>query len=66
MLRAIVAKGPEPNQWQGYEYPLAAGIVENGTIVDEVALFEVIKEQVMKWTGKNRLSVCLSLIRRFY
>ncbi|KMN40868.1 MULTISPECIES: type IV pilus biogenesis protein PilM [Lysinibacillus] len=54
VLRAIVAKGPEPNQWQGYEYPLAAGIVENGTIIDEVALFEVIKEQVMKWTGKKQ------------
>jgi len=54
VLRAIVAKGPEPHQWQGYEYPLAAGIVENGTIVDEVALFEIIKEQVVRWTGKKQ------------
>ncbi|MEK5231268.1 pilus assembly protein PilM [Lysinibacillus sp. FSL K6-0232] len=54
VLRAIVAKGPEPSQWQAYEYPLATGIVENGTIVDEVALFEIIKEQVVKWTGKKQ------------
>lgn len=54
VLRAIVAKGPEPNQWQGYELPLAPGIVENATIVDEVALFEIIKEQVVKWTGKKQ------------
>jgi len=54
VLRAIVAKGPEPSQWEGYEYPLAAGIVENATIMDEVALFEIIKEQVVKWTGKKQ------------
>ncbi|KOY82814.1 pilus assembly protein PilM [Lysinibacillus macroides] len=53
VLRAIVAKGPEPSQWQAYEYPLVAGIVENGTIMDEVALFEIIKGQVVKWTGKK-------------
>ncbi|MGE6514526.1 type IV pilus biogenesis protein PilM [Lysinibacillus sphaericus] len=54
VLRAIVAKGPEPSQWQGYEYPLAPGIVENATIVEEVELFEIIKEQVVKWTGKKQ------------
>ncbi len=54
VLRAIVAKGPEPSQWQGYEYPLAPGIVENATIIEEVELFEIIKEQVVKWTGKKQ------------
>ncbi|WP_155590371.1 type IV pilus biogenesis protein PilM [Lysinibacillus cavernae] len=54
VLRAIVAKGPEPSHWQGYEYPLPADIVENGAIVDEVSLFEIIKEQVVKWTGKKQ------------
>ncbi|QQP13764.1 pilus assembly protein PilM [Lysinibacillus agricola] len=54
VLRAIVAKGPEPSQWEGYEYPLAESIVENATIMDEVALFEIIKEQVVKWTGKKQ------------
>ncbi|WP_107922971.1 type IV pilus biogenesis protein PilM [Lysinibacillus parviboronicapiens] len=54
VLRAIVAKGPEPSQWQGYEYPLTPGIVENATIVEEVELFEIIKEQVVKWTGKKQ------------
>lgn len=54
VLRAIVAKGPEPSQWQGYEWPLAPGIIEHTTIVDEVALFEIIKEQVVKWTGKKQ------------
>ncbi|MGE7694982.1 hypothetical protein ACQKNC_12860 [Lysinibacillus sp. NPDC094177] len=48
----LLAKGLDPSQWEGYEYPLAAGIVENATIIDEVALFEIIKEQVVKWTGK--------------
>ena len=54
VLRAIVAKGPEPSQWQGYELPLEPGIIENTTIADEVALFEVIKNQVVKWTGKKQ------------
>ncbi|SCX89154.1 MULTISPECIES: pilus assembly protein PilM [unclassified Lysinibacillus] len=54
VLRAIVAKGPEPSQWHGYEYPLPVDIVENGAIIDEVALFEIIKEQVVKWTGKKQ------------
>ena len=54
VLRAIVAKGPEPSHWHGYEYPLPADIVENGAIIDEVALFEIIKEQVVKWTGKKQ------------
>ncbi|MFJ7730305.1 type IV pilus biogenesis protein PilM [Lysinibacillus sp. NPDC097231] len=54
VLRAIMAKGPEPSQWQGYEYPLEAGIVETGAIVDEMALFEIMKEQIKKWTGKKQ------------
>ena len=54
VLRAIVAKGPEPLLWKGYELPLAQGIVENAVITDEMALYEIIKEHVTKWAGKKQ------------
>lgn len=54
VLRVIVAKGPDPSLWKGYELPLAQGIVENMVITDEMALYEIIKEHVIKWAGKKQ------------
>ena len=54
VLRAIVAKGPNPESWKGYEFPLAQGIVENAVITDELALYEIIKEHVIEWAGKKQ------------
>lgn len=54
ILRAIVAKGPNPVHWKGYELPLAQGIVENTVITDEMALYEIIKEHVTEWAGKKQ------------
>ena len=54
VLRAIVAKGPDPASWKGFEFPLAQGIVENAVITDELALYEIIKEHVTKWAGKKQ------------
>lgn len=54
VLRAIVAKGPDSSLWKGYELPLAQGIVENTIITNEMALYEMIKENVTKWAGKKQ------------
>ncbi|MEG0258621.1 MAG: pilus assembly protein PilM [Lysinibacillus sp.] len=54
VLRAIVAKGADPLQWKGYELPLASGVVEGATIQDELALFDVLKNSVVKWAGKKQ------------
>ncbi|MGE8034364.1 type IV pilus biogenesis protein PilM [Lysinibacillus sp. NPDC093692] len=54
ILRAIVAKGPDPSQWKGYEMPLAQGVVEGSVIHDEMELFDVMKNDVAKWAGKKQ------------
>ena len=54
VLRALVARGPDLGQAECYDIPLARGIVEDGVIVDEMALFEVIKAQVPMWGGKRQ------------
>ncbi|MFJ7735041.1 type IV pilus biogenesis protein PilM [Lysinibacillus sp. NPDC097287] len=54
VLRAIVAKGLDASLWKGYEVPLAQGIVENAVIIDEMALYGIIKEHVTKWAGKKQ------------
>lgn len=56
VLRAIVAEGLDPSRWRHYELPLAHGIVENGIIHDEVALFESMNHEVAKWAGKKQLA----------
>lgn len=54
ILRALVAKGTDPAQWKGYELPLPQGIVEDSVIQDELAMFDLLKSQVAKWTGKKQ------------
>ncbi len=54
IVRALVAKGVDSSQWKGYEWPLAQGIVEDSVIHDEMALFDVLKNNIAKWAGKKQ------------
>ncbi|MGM9950401.1 MAG: type IV pilus biogenesis protein PilM [Lysinibacillus sp.] len=54
VLRVLVAKEPDLGQAQCYDVPLARGIVEEGVIMDEMALFEVVKAYVPEWGGKRQ------------
>ena len=54
VLRALVAKGPNPTQWVVHEIPLAKGIVQDATIIDEMALFHILKDNISKLGGKRQ------------
>lgn len=54
VLRALVSKGQNLEQPVIYELPLPKGVVQEGTIVDEIALFEIIKTNAPKWGGKKQ------------
>ena len=54
VLRALVAKGPNAAQWEVHEIPLAKGIVQDATIVDEMGLFQVLKNNIAKLGGKRQ------------
>ncbi|MGE7092985.1 type IV pilus biogenesis protein PilM [Lysinibacillus sp. NPDC048646] len=54
VVRAIVAKGADPATWKGYEQPLAQDIVEGSIIMDEMAMFDIMKNNVAKWAGKKQ------------
>lgn len=53
VLRALVKKGPDFSQVKLYEVELPKGIVEDATVVDEMALFDVLKVQASRWGAKN-------------
>ncbi len=54
VLRALVTKGHNAAQWVVHEIPLAKGIVEDATIMDEMALFHILKENIAKLGGKRQ------------
>jgi len=54
VIRALVMKGPSIEQAQLYEIPLPKGIIEEGNINDEMALFELFKEHAANWGGKKQ------------
>ncbi|MEO4053314.1 pilus assembly protein PilM [Solibacillus sp. CAU 1738] len=54
ILRALVKKGPNAAQWAVHEIPLQKGIVQDAVIVDEMALFNILKENASKFGGKNQ------------
>lgn len=54
VVRALVSKGPGIEQPEIYEIPLPKNMVQEGTIVDEMALFELIKNNVQQWGGKKQ------------
>lgn len=54
VLRAVVAKGPSTTNLQVVEIPLPVGVVQDGMIVDEMALFETMKENTSLLGGKKQ------------
>ena len=54
VVRVLVSKGPDLVQSQCYEFALPQGIVQDATILDEMALYELLKEHVSKWGGKKQ------------
>lgn len=54
ILRALIKKGGQPSQWAVYEIPLPQGIVEDSTITDEMALFQLLKNNLTPLGGKRQ------------
>ena len=54
VLRGLVKKGPDAHQWHMVEIEVPKGVVEEASIVDEMALFELIKSNVTKLGGKKQ------------
>ena len=54
VMRALVKKGPNVAQWSMHEIPLPQGVVQDATITDEMALFELLKENTSKLGGKKQ------------
>ncbi|MEC1179243.1 pilus assembly protein PilM [Metasolibacillus meyeri] len=55
ILRVLVKKGEQLAQWETHDILLAQGIVQDSVIVDEVALFKLIKDNVALFGGKKQL-----------
>lgn len=53
IVRAIYAKNDDVATWHAFAVPLPENIVEDTIIIDEMALFTILKEHVSKWASKN-------------
>ncbi|OBW53498.1 pilus assembly protein PilM [Solibacillus silvestris] len=54
VMRALVLKGATVDQPVIYEIPLPKTAVQEGSITDEMAMYELIKENVQNWGGKKQ------------
>ncbi|MDN4495516.1 type IV pilus biogenesis protein PilM [Ureibacillus aquaedulcis] len=54
VLRALVSKGPDLSQAEVFEVALPHEIIDEATLKDEMALFEIFKENANKWGGKKQ------------
>ena len=54
VLRALVSKGPDLSQAEVFEVALPHEIIDEATLKDEMALFEIFKENAARWGGKNQ------------
>ena len=54
VARVLVSKGPDLMQLQSYEIALPQGIVQDAVTIDEMALYELLKEQASKLGGKKQ------------
>jgi type IV pilus assembly protein PilM len=54
VLRGLVKKGPAIEQWQIVEIALPHGVISEASIVDEMGLYEILKENVQALGGKNQ------------
>lgn len=56
IVRALVMASPDIEQADVYEYPLNKGIFENDILIDEMALYEMMKTCIQEW-GIKRYNV---------
>ncbi|MER2112915.1 MAG: pilus assembly protein PilM [Solibacillus isronensis] len=54
VMRALVLKGATVDQPVIYEMPLPKTAVQEGVILDEMAMYELIKENVQNWGGRKQ------------
>ena len=54
VIRALVSNGPLLDQPVIYEIPLPRNAVQEGSIMDEMAIYDLIKENVPNWGGKKQ------------
>jgi len=54
VLRALVSKGPDLSQAKVFEVALPHEVIDEATVKDEMALFEIFKENAANWGGKNQ------------
>lgn len=54
VIRALVSKGPTLDQPVIYETPLPRNVVQEGSIMDEMAMYELIKSKVPDWGGRKQ------------
>lgn len=56
MIRALVSKGPDLSQAEVFEAALPHEIIDEATLKDEMALFEIFKENASNGVGKISMS----------
>lgn len=54
LVRAIVKKGTSVDEWRAVEFPLETGVIEQMSVVDELALFELMQSNLQALGGKNQ------------
>lgn len=53
ILRIIIVKGADVSQWQKHEAVVPKHVIDSAMIIDEMALFEFLKENFKKWGIKK-------------
>jgi type IV pilus assembly protein PilM len=54
VLRALVSRGEDLRQAECFDILLPQGIMQDGVLVDEMGLFEIVKANVVEWGGKRQ------------
>lgn len=53
VLRTLVVKNDDFSEAKVYEIELPKGIIEEAVVVDEMALYEILKDHASRWVGKH-------------
>lgn len=54
VMRVLVSKGQKLEQPQMYELPLPPNTIQEGSILDEMALYDLIKNNMTNWGGRKQ------------
>lgn len=54
VMRALVSKGQKLEQPQIFELPLPPNTVQEGAVLDEMALYDLIKSNMANWGGRKQ------------